>query len=387
MKTRRMLSVALALLAVAIPATAAGLKAKDIEAERNLGKEGAAEAAKSMKFVSDPKYIKRVEAIGLKIVPIAKTYEVKASYGSPTLTDFTYSFKVVDDKTANAFSLPGGYIYVNKGLIDRIESDDELAGVIAHEISHVSHHHMLQLLRKQSQIDSSILLIIAAATLGKASSGDMANVFYGAKLVEMAKLNSWSQKAEYDADNTAIEYMIKTGYKPVGMVTVLEGLAREETYNPAINNMGAAQDHPLSGDRARNIITNLTKRGISIDRWQVESGTVATVRDVVVKDHKLSEVVAAGKVIFQPTDNPTASSKDRAKKIADALNKMLRQDPGQWEVRISPDGTAVYLRQELIVEVAQSDADIAGTTKESLANKAKDSIQAAILSEQMRRMY
>jgi hypothetical protein len=92
-------------------------------------------------------------------------------------------------------------------------------------------------------------------------------------------------------------------------------------------------------------------------------------------------------VIFRPADLPTESSAQRAHTIADALNKLLRDNPAQWEVRLSPDGNAVYVRQVLVVDVTPDDAALAELTPEVLAAQAKQSIQAAIVREQMRFMY
>lgn len=387
MSIRRLTAIVVMLVFTSTIAFAANQKGKDIDAEKNLGKQGAEQVAKTMKFVTDPKIVKRVETIGQNLASIAKTVKVPAGYGNSDLADFTYSFKVVEDKTTNAFSLPAGYIYVNKGLIDRVESDDELAAVIAHEISHVAHHHMLKLLQKQSQIDSTVLLVIAAAALGKAGASDVGNIFYGAKLVEMAKMSTYGRTAENDADTTAIEYLVRAKYNPVGMLTVLEGLARDETYNPTANNNTVYSDHPASRDRAENIVNQLKKRGIPIDRYAVEGGTQASVKEMPVKDKKAYAVIVSDKVVFRPADMGAETSEKRANGIADTLNKLFRQSPAQWEVRLSPDGTAVYLRETLVVDVAQADADLLGQSRETLAAQAKQSIQAALLSEQMRLMY
>lgn len=386
MRYSRLFLAALLMLALAVSAFAAVPIEKQIEAEKKLGKDAADEAVKTLNFVTDEKYTKRVEMIGQKIASIAKTSEVPASYGRPELADFTYSFKVVEDGTTNAFALPAGYIYVNKGLIDRVESDDELAAVIAHEVAHVAHHHMYAILQKKSQLDTLVYMVLAAAVLGKAEGTATRDLFYGAQLVQMAKINAYTIEAEWDADNTAIEYMIKAKYNPVGMLTVMEGLARDHAYDPRIANQGITQNHPHSKDRVENIIKQLNKRGIPINRWEVETGTQATVRETTVGSKKVSEVVVGKITIFRPADTAESSSKERANAIAKRLNKIFRQNPSQWEIRLGADESTVFYRQQMVIDVRKADAELAGTTAEAVADSAKKSIQAALLGEQMRYM-
>lgn len=380
------LAVAAAVLALT-PPPAQGARSKDVDLERKLGQEAAAEADKNLKYLTDEKYTKRVERIGQEIATVAKVTKVAATYGSSDLADFSYTFKVADDRLVNAFSLPAGYVYVNKGLIDRVESDDELAGVLAHEIAHVAHHHMLKLLQKQSQYDRIVFLIIAAAIAGKTQGADMQNIFYGARLFEIGKLNSYSREAESDADATAIRYLLKTRYNPVGVLTFMEKLARDQSYDPKAEEQGITMTHPLSRDRAANIIAQLKEFGVPVNRRAVAAGIAATVSDATVNGKKVSQVTMGNRVILQPADAGGAASADRAKELADLLNRLLDQNLEPRDVRLSADGTAVYVKQELVVDVRQDDADLAGMTREALATKAKESIQTALLSERMKLIY
>lgn len=368
---------------LSVPATAS--KKDDVEAEKKLGQQAAIETDKTLKFIKDEKYTKRVEQIGKKISEIAGTTKVQATYGNADLADFTYSFKVVDDKDVNAAALPAGYIYINKGLIDRIESDDELAGVIAHETAHVAHHHMVQLLKKQGQYNAYVFALLAAAIIGKADSNDMQNVFYGAKMFEIAKLNAYSREAEEDADRTAIEYMIKADYNPVGMLTFIEKLARDEAYNPV--DPGVFSTHPLTKNRAAYIISELNRRNIPINRRAVTAEMMAAAKEVTVREKKISQVVIGSKVIFKAADIPSRSSADRAKSIADTLNKALDTNPSIRDVKLGHDDTAVYIKDKLIIDVQQEDAALESTTREALAATIRESIQAVLVSENLRLMY
>src|SRR5919199_1156903 len=92
---------------------------------------------------------------------------VPATYGSEKIVPYNYQFFVVDDKDVNAFSLPGGYIYVNKGLLDYVQSDDELAGVLGHEVIHAAHHHVAKLEREQHRLGNQMAIGLLAAILAR----------------------------------------------------------------------------------------------------------------------------------------------------------------------------------------------------------------------------
>ena len=98
--------------------------------EDDLGKKYAEDVKKQYKLIKDPTVVDRVNQVGRQLADIANQTEVPASYGSSELAKFKYEFYVVDDPDPNAFSLPGGKIFVNSGLVKMVGSDDELAGVL-----------------------------------------------------------------------------------------------------------------------------------------------------------------------------------------------------------------------------------------------------------------
>ena len=128
---------------VSISVYAASDPAKDDAAEIKLGKDAAVQVDKDMKLITTGPELDRVVKIGNKLAAIAASVNVPATWGINRLSKFDYTFKLVDAKDINAFSLPGGFIYVNKGLVDAVQSDHELAGVIAHELAHAAHHHRI----------------------------------------------------------------------------------------------------------------------------------------------------------------------------------------------------------------------------------------------------
>ncbi|HOK54837.1 MAG TPA: M48 family metalloprotease, partial [Armatimonadota bacterium] len=161
------------LVAVIVLLTAAVLPAlsKDSD-EVELGRKLAERFEEKAKLITDEALLEQVNDIGQRLAEVARTLEVPAGYGSSDLAGFDYQFKVVDNEDINAFSLPGGIIYIYSGLIDFVETDDELAGVLAHEIAHASHHHVMALSKKQSKMDAVIALVALAGGLGKMDGRD-----------------------------------------------------------------------------------------------------------------------------------------------------------------------------------------------------------------------
>ena len=168
--------------------------------EEELGKKYSRDIEEQSKIVTDPAIVERVDKIGQALAKIANEQEVPARYGSSSISKFKYTFKVIEDKDINAFSLPGGLIYVNTGLLEAVESDDELAGVLAHEIAHASHHHMSQIIEKQSRVDHIVAILAVAGILCNMRGNDFNNLLYGAQLMRTGKVSGYTMEAEKDAD-------------------------------------------------------------------------------------------------------------------------------------------------------------------------------------------
>ena len=175
------------------------------DSEAKEGREAVEEMLKSgMKLVKDPALVERVERIGKKLGDLADVTQIDAGYGSSKLVPYQYHFYIVDDPDVNAFSLPGGYIFINKGLLNYIQSDDELACVIGHEITHAAHHHVSNLEHEQSKINTQMALGVLAAFVAHVPAYDAANLMQGFQLLAIEKVNGFGQNAERDADHGGI---------------------------------------------------------------------------------------------------------------------------------------------------------------------------------------
>jgi predicted Zn-dependent protease len=351
--------------------------------EVRMGREAHEEMMRSgLKLVSDPKILGRVQTIGKKIADYVNAHPMEASYGSINKTPYDYHFYVVDDPDVNAFSLPGGYIYVNKGLLNSVESDDELAGVLGHEIIHAAHHHVAKLQHEQNKINTQMALGLLAAVLARVPTPDMANAMTGIQLIALQKVNGYGQNAERDADKAGVIAMEKAGYNPVGMLTFMERLARNERSRPDVE-QGIFRTHPPSKARAVAITDTITSMGKPINRREVTNDLKVAVRQVAVNkdaegktvDLVANEVTLDGKPVFRTL------SQDRAKATADALNTLLDTDLQLYDV--TRKGNVVMAKGKPIVTVAPEDAMLTGSlnTPDLVATQAYKAVRTALFKQ------
>lgn len=352
--------------------------------EVKLGQQGLVELEKQYKVVKDSKLQERVDRIGQALAKIANTYEVPAHYGSSKIVPFKYTFTILDDKDVNALSMPGGFVCINKGLLDYVQSDDELAAVLAHEISHVAHHHMLALIKQQSKLNNQLAIALLASILTHAPATDMSNVMMGARFVQIAKLNGYSRQAEEDADLTGLAYLEKSKYNPVGMLTFLERLASDEMGRPEVQ-WGIYLTHPYTADRARIIAAKLKEAGIPIDRRAVTKAAVADVKKSA-KDG-VYDVWLGGKKFFTPAATDV-SSEERAKSIAEHVNKLLNGGLQLRDISQSTNPPGVVARGEVILQVSQADAALdPPNAPAQVAHASYGVLYGVLLQQQLEQIY
>lgn len=155
--------------------------------------------------------------------------------------DIVYFIKIIDREEINATALPGGYIFLFKGVMDNATSDDQIAGVIAHEIGHITAKHGL----KRLQASYGALLLQLAAIESQS------NIGRGLDLATTSLFMEYSQDHELEADELGIKYMEKAGYDPNEMITFLETM-REET-DKEIRQFSYWRTHPHIPERIANI--------------------------------------------------------------------------------------------------------------------------------------
>jgi predicted Zn-dependent protease len=340
------------------------------ENEIKLGKDGAAEVAKQYKLSNNAEELVHLREMGQRIAVIANKMEITALYGASKITPFEYTFDIIEDKDVNAFSLPGGRIFVNRGLLDYVQSDHELAAVLAHEVIHSAHHHMVYLLTKEQGLGNQMAIALIAVMLGGAKTSDLGNVLMGVQLMQIAKMSGYGMQAERDADHGAIHLMRETDYNPVGMLTFMERLAKKTD----LFDYGIYRSHPLDADRVRAAKKVLNDLKIPINRRQTTKAAKAEVKVDKVDDIEAPGIYISGKLIYRPAPKPGKTAQQRAKETADKINKMLDTNLQMHEVRVDTGGGVVARNQAMIV-VSDDDAKLMDKSPRQVAQEAGDAIK------------
>lgn len=369
-RLHRLLPMVLAglLLGAGLPPAARAEFSKD---EIKMGQEAAKEIEKEEKVVTDKAVVERVNTIGQALVKVS----------SESKSEFT--FKVLkDDKQVNAFALPGGFVYVYTGLLNKVQSDDELAGVLAHEITHAAHHHTLQLLKKQKPWDLATMGVLLAGVL---TGKDVSGLAQGVNILQLAKLNGYTIDLEKDADAGGMELMLKSKYNPVGMLTFMERLAREEAHSGSSTvDWGIFRTHPYSADRVAALRKKLEAAGVDINRRAVTDAVVMTVEPAKVGGQDAALLKMRDKTVATLAADGSASAVDRGKAVADRMNKLLDQNLRFQEIGVSKSGDQVMGRSTSILKVAPADARLAGGSPDTVAQDVARQIRNALWTEYLR---
>jgi len=348
--------------------------------EENLGREYAADIERQVKLVTDPAIVDRVKRIGLELADIANKVEVPATFGSSEIYPFKYQFKVVEDKDVNAFSLPGGIIYVNTGLLKLVDSDDELAGVLAHEIAHAAHHHLTHLIRKSSNVDRYVALVALAGILSNIRSRDLNNLLLGAQMMKIGKLSSYTQEAEIDADRTAVAYLVRSRYNPEGMLAFIKKLEAKRTESPTLP-LGIYQTHPAPYRRASAIAKAMREEGLSPDLRKIQDIAYAKPEPINDKED-LYQVVLSNRVFCRPANLGNGPcSKERAEQIAKRINSVL--DAGLRPTDISRDLSrqSIWAKGIEILKIEKEDVALQSKDGASLLEQACSVLEYAIWAD------
>ncbi len=161
---------------------------------------------------------------------------------------YPYTFDVANYREANAFALPGGPVWVHRGLISSARTESQLAGVLAHEIAHIANRHAAEQMTRSTLMNMG--LGIFGALLGNGTGSQIAEV--GAGVAAQATMMRFSRDDEQEADRKALQYMKRAGYDPRGMVEFLEVLRAQQGRDP-----GSVQtffaSHPAPGERVQRL--------------------------------------------------------------------------------------------------------------------------------------
>jgi len=211
------------------------------ESEIKMGKQYADEVEKSTKFINDPVVTEYVNRIGQNIV---KNSDCKVPF----------TIKVIDTDEINAMALPGGFFYVNSGLILAADEEAELAGVMAHETAHVCAHHAAREMTRANYAQIGMVPLIMMTGYSWTGYG----IYEATQLLIPITFLEFSREFEAQADYLGVQYMYRAGYDPQAFVTFFEKVQNLEKQKP-----GAVakvfENHPQTPDRIQHTEEEIAK--------------------------------------------------------------------------------------------------------------------------------
>jgi beta-barrel assembly-enhancing protease len=193
-----------------------------IEDERKLGKEFYERLDKSDVLIHDERIDAYINQLGNKLV------------AQSDKAPFEFRFSVIKSSAINAFATPGGYVYVNRGLITMVETESQLASVLAHEIGHINKRHVASIIEKSQKIGiATLAAVLAGAFLG--GGGDLSAAVASFSLATATTLSlKYSREHEEEADRMGMSYLVSAGYDGKAMLDFMRLMRRYEFYSSKI---------------------------------------------------------------------------------------------------------------------------------------------------------
>jgi len=293
-----------AFIALAVALAVGQAAAVSYQGERDLGRQFDLTVRQRVPMVEDPEVTGYVNEVGRKIVA-----KLDDSY-------FDYQFAVVRDGRVNAFAVPGGYVYVNSGLLASVKNEDELAAVLGHEVAHVHAHHAVRQQEATQALNYAALLGVLLSVVQPAA-GALASAASSAVTLQ------YQRQFEQEADYLGARYLQSAGYDPRAMLDFFKQLS-DTTRVASVGAPPYLQSHPVTDERLNHL-----EAVLKTQQWAP--------RDRHPPGFALQRAQALARV---RTDPPAD--------VVKAYRRVVDQDPG--------DAMAQYLLGVVSLETGQLDA-------------------------------
>jgi len=290
-----------------------GINLYSLEREISLGKSLAQEVERSSKLIDDPVVTEYVNRVGQNLVR-----------NSDARVPFT--IKVIDSDEVNAFALPGGFFYVNSGLILHAQEESELAGVMAHEISHVTARHGTKNATKGELMQLATIPLILLGPGGWAGYG----IYQGLNLAIPVTYLKFSRDAEREADFLGLQYMYKAGYDPNSYVTFFERIQADEKRRPGTIPK-VFSTHPPTPERIENTQKEIARILPARQEYIVTTSEFDSVKG------RLRNIMFSRKVTDNTPGKPTLRTKTEQSKKQPTGNDPSSTDDDRPTLKRRPD--------------------------------------------------
>lgn len=312
--------------------------------EQEIGREEHEKVMSSMRVLQDEEITAYVTEVGQRLVD--------ASHRS----DLDFTFTVIDSPEINAFALPGGYIYINRGLLAYLKSEDELAAVLAHEIGHVTARHAVQQHARGNlgSTAASIGGFVAAVATGSA--------YVGSELAQLgsmwtqAGVSGFGREHELEADSLSARYLREAGYDPSAVIDVLSVLKSQEDFNVRVAGQragyhGLFATHPRNDERLQRAVSSVGEESTAAGDYEPDPAKFRQHLNGLVfgesrggsSGNRYYQDLLGYAMIF-PSDWPLTETPTTVTATSPDGNAELRVETQRLQRRLDPNA---FLREEL----------------------------------------
>src|SRR5712692_767765 len=290
-----------------------GVNLFSLEREISLGKGLAQEVERSSKLIDDPVVTEYVNRVGQNLV---RNSDAKVPF----------TIKVIDSDEVNAFALPGGFFYVNSGLVLRAQEESELAGVMAHEISHVTARHGTKNASKGELMQLATIPLMLLGPVGWAGYG----IYEGLNIAIPLTYLKFNRDAEREADFLGLQYMYKAGYDPNSYVTFFERIQADEKRRPGTIPK-VFSTHPPTPERIENAQKEIARILPARQEYIVTTSEFDNVKA------RLRNIMFSRKVTDNAPGKPTLRTKTEQSKKQPRGNDPTATDDDRPTLKRRPD--------------------------------------------------
>ncbi len=316
--------------------------------EEKLREQVSRQIEEHWELVCDPAVVARTSMLLQRLVPY-------------TERDLPYEVRIVQEELPNAFAIPGGLVYITSGMIDFCRSDDELSGIIAHELTHTDKNHIMTQVARNQKLSLAALLVIVASR-GQGAAPVLAN------LAHVAIMNSYSRDLEREADFGGLDKLHSAGYSPAGMVTIMERLSEEQLKHPWVD-PGIYMDHPDTKERIGYLVDSIRRKGWPLHR----KDSLRVLRTDVASRKGYVELLVDGEPVWACPESEAAV--ERLDRAAEILDESFQLELAPYDIQVMDHAGSRVLRVGRSVVATLDDVERFGL--ESL-DDFRESLMAAL---------